>query len=256
MNEIPGPEASKPRRRRRTWRIVALSFAGLLVVALGGFVIFATMTFGAEPDRLAEVKADPSITYTESTDAVVLTPNDPTGAGLVFIAGARVEPSAYAWKLAGLAEAGVTVVIARPILNFAILEFRPIETFTSHATGVDEWFVGGHSLGGVRACQYLDDAAATGLVLLGSYCAVDVSGSDDPVLSISGSEDGLSTPAKIDDNAHLLPADATFIEIDGANHASFGDYGPQPGDGTATATDDAVRDEITTGILAAFGIRG
>ena len=66
-----------------------------------------------------------------------------------------------------------------------------------------------------------------------------------PALSISASEDGLSTPEKIDSAAHLLPADTIFVEIEGGNHASFGAYGPQAGDGKATIPDDDIRAQIT-----------
>jgi hypothetical protein len=30
-----------------------------------------------------------------------------------------------------------------------------------------------------------------------------------------------------------LPAGSRFVEISGGNHAQFGEYGPQPGDGLA-----------------------
>lgn len=98
----------------------------------------------------------------------------------------------------------------------------------------------------MRACQLASDAGA--LVLFASYCANDLSGSALPVLGLAGSEDGLSTPQKIADARHLLPADATMIEIPGAahaSHASFSDYGAQPGDGTPTATDAEVRAVVT-----------
>ena len=112
---------------------------------------------------------------------------------------------------------------------------------------VQTWAVGGHSLGGVRACQLATDADA--LVLFASYCANDLSGSGLPVLSLSGSEDGLSTPQKIADAARELPDDAVFVEIPGASHASFGAYGPQPGDGTPTA-DPAEVDRVIAEQLA------
>jgi hypothetical protein len=32
----------------------------------------------------------------------------------------------------------------------------------------------------------------------------------------------------------LLPADTTWVVIEGGNHAQFGDYGSQPGDNPAT----------------------
>jgi hypothetical protein len=36
-----------------------------------------------------------------------------------------------------------------------------------------------------------------------------------------------------------------FVQIAGANHASFGNYGAQSGDGVATVSSDAVEAKIT-----------
>ncbi|MBO5521086.1 MAG: hypothetical protein J5973_05370, partial [Eubacterium sp.] len=41
-----------------------------------------------------------------------------------------------------------------------------------------------------------------------------------------------------------LPADAVVWEIPGGNHAQFGNYGPQDGDGQATIPEE-VQQEIT-----------
>jgi pimeloyl-ACP methyl ester carboxylesterase len=276
------PDASRaatrsraPRARRRARRIRSLigALCAVLLLAILAFAVYASTPFQPESAPLDRVRADTSLLVTESADAVILAPREgATGEGLVFLAGARVSPAAYADKLSGLAEAGLTVVIARPVFGFAILEWRPFTEFADLAPTVDRWLVGGHSLGGVRACQYVadqpvnqrgdsrvdsgvDDAAATttpivGLVFFGSYCAADISTSNVPVLSIAAANDGLSTTEKIEDAAPLLPGDAVFTEIAGANHASFGDYGVQPGDGTATADDAAVRDAITDAVLA------
>ncbi|WP_306769954.1 alpha/beta hydrolase [Microbacterium karelineae] len=107
---------------------------------------------------------------------------------------------------------------------------------------------GGHSLGGVRACGLAADADA--LVLFGSYCATDLAASGLPVLSIGGSEDGLSTPEKIQSASHRLPADAVLVEIAGASHSSFGDYGAQAGDGVATIADPAMNREVVDRVAA------
>ena len=87
-----------------------------------------------------------------------------------------------------------------------------------------------------------------GVVLFGSYCANDLSGTDLRVLSLVGERDGLSTPEKVAESASMLPADAQTVLLEGANHASFGDYGPQPGDGVATASDEETRDRITDAV--------
>jgi pimeloyl-ACP methyl ester carboxylesterase len=95
------------------------------------------------------------------------------------------------------------------------------------------------------------NSGVEGLVLWGSYCANDVSDSGLRVLSVTGENDLLSTPASIDDNAELLPNDARFVTIEGANHASFGDYGPQSGDGERSNTSDDMRETLTA-LLADF----
>ena len=105
----------------------------------------------------------------------------------------------------------------------------------------------------LKAVRLKVEETGAGLLLLGSYCATDLSGTQLPVLSIGGEQDGLSTPEKIDAARPLLPADAVLVAIPGASHASFGDYGPQAGDGTPTATDADVEAVVVTevGDLAA-----
>jgi len=51
------------------------------------------------------------------------------------------------------------------------------------------------------------------------------------VLSISASNDGLATRAEIQESRQRLPDSTVYIEINGGNHAGFGWYGEQSGDG-------------------------
>ncbi|MCE0510434.1 alpha/beta hydrolase [Microbacterium aurugineum] len=235
----------KKTRGRRILKRVLWSLAIVVVLVVGGVVAWSQIgVMAAEPEPLATVQENPQITVTDADQGIVLEPVDgESDVGLVFIPGAKVDPWAYAAILQGLAEDGVTVVITRPWLNLAFFDPRGLDAFTSAAPEVGAWAVGGHSLGGVRACQLAPDADA--LVLFGSYCANDLSQSGLPVLSISGSEDGLSTADKIADARDELPADAEMVEIDGASHASFGDYGPQDGDGTPTISSEEMHAEVT-----------
>jgi pimeloyl-ACP methyl ester carboxylesterase len=240
------------------WRRVRIGAVALLVVLVlvaVAFLVWAHMVMQGDRDRAVEVFTDPAVAVTSTGHSVVLEPTGvASGTGLVFIPGAKVDPYAYMYKLSGIvARTGATVVITEPTLNLAFFDQRPLETFTDDAPGVDRWFVGGHSLGGVRACMLADDPAVAGLVLFGSYCATDLVDSGLEVLSIAGSRDGLSTPEKIADARGELPDDATLVEIDGLNHAGFGDYGAQPGDETATITSERARDEITDALAGAFG---
>lgn len=244
--------ARAPRARRRERIRAGLTIAAVVVVAVSaGALAYAASPMMAEEAPLAH--AERVVTVTETADGVVLTPSDPGDQGLVFLAGARVDPAAYADKLSGVAASGITVVIARPTLNFAILETRPLAAWEGLAPGVTRWAVGGHSLGGVRACMYAATEEVTALVLFGSYCSVDLADSGLPVLSLAGGNDRLSTPAKIDGAAQLLPADTVFTTIPGASHAQFGDYGIQPVDGPQDADDADVRDAITDAVVGFLG---
>lgn len=241
----------KPRRRALRWTLWGL-LAVVVLVVVGTIAWSQIGVLAAEPEPLAEARANPALVIEDASEGIVLTPADGESAqGLVFIPGGKVQPEAYIAKLQDLAaEDGITVVITRPWLNLAFFDLRGMDAFTSAAPDIDTWIVGGHSLGGVRSCQLAEDADA--LALFASYCANDLSAAEDlPVLSLAGSEDGLSTPKKIADARHLLPADAEMVEIEGASHASFGDYGPQPGDGTPTISDDDMRAEVTD-VVGAF----
>lgn len=232
---------------------IFVAVVAVLALVVVVFLVYAHTVMQGERPAALEAWRDDAVEITSTDVGIVIEPVEgATGEGLVFIPGAKVDPYAYLYKLSGVAEAsGLTVVITKPTLNLAFFDQRPLSTFTSLAPEVDAWYVGGHSLGGVRACQLADsgadasgEPAIVGLVLFGSYCANDLGGSDLEVLSISGANDGLSTPAKIAAAAPLLPADAEFVELEGVNHADFGDYGPQPGDGESTRDDADVRDEL------------
>lgn len=232
-------------RRRKILTRAGWTILGILVA--GALALVAWSQIGvmrAEPGPLETVTSDDRIVMDDTSASIVLSPADgPSDTGLVFIPGAKVDAAAYAANLAPLvSDHGMTVVITRPWLNLAFFDPRPLAAFTDQAPDVGTWLVGGHSLGGVRSCALAADADA--LVLFASYCAADLSGSEIPALSIGGSEDGLSTPAKIADASDLLPADATFVQIDGANHADFGDYGPQSGDGTSSVDDAEMTAEL------------
>ena len=243
------------RRARRAAIVIAL----VLVLAVIAFVFYASMVMAGDRGAAIEAWENPAVSISSTDHSIVMAPSgEASGAGLVFIPGAKVDPFAYLYKLSGIVESsGVTVVITKPTLNLAFFDQRPLALFQDDAPDVTRWFVGGHSLGGVRACQLAgapgDGAEVAGLVLFGSYCANDLSSTGLEVLSIGGSEDALSTPEKIGAASSLLPDDTRFKQVEGLNHAGFGDYGTQPGDGVSTLGNDDERDAITALLRSVLG---
>ena len=101
---------------------------------------------------------------------------------------------------------------------------------------IEEWYIGGHSLGGSMAASYLKKNATDyeGLILLGSYSTADLSQTDLDVLSIYGSEDQVMNRENYDENKSNLPDGFTEVVIEGGCHSYFGMYGAQDGDGVPT----------------------
>ncbi len=241
-------------RRLRLTLVAALLALVLIVLA---FLVYANIVSRGERDASIAAWTNPAVSIVSTDHSIVMSPTGTnSGTGLVFIPGAKVDPYAYLYKLSGIVESdGITIVITKPTLNLAFFDLRPLAAFTTDAPAVTTWFVGGHSLGGVRACMLADDPQVAGLMLFGSYCANDLSATAIDVLSIGGTEDGLSTPQKIADGAPLLPTTATFVQVEGLNHAGFGNYGAQSGDRPATITSDQERAAITDAIAEFLAAR-
>ncbi len=240
----------EPRERggfRRSLR-VAVPVLGVLWVA----AMWWLRPFNAVEPALAAMQSDAKVTVTESMTDIVLTPTSgSTGVGVFFQPGAKVEARAYAAVLRPLAEAGHPVVIAKQPLSIAFLALGAFDSARDAHPEVTRWVVGGHSLGGTVAAIEAESSTtdprgvAAGLLLYASYPATDMSDTlGSSVLSVSASLDGLATPADIDASKANLPPNAQFVVIDGAVHAFFGDYGPQPGDGTPTISHEDARSQI------------
>jgi len=238
-------------------RRVRIGAVGLLVVialVVVGVLVWANIVMQGDRARAMDAWTNPAVAITSTDHSIVIAPTESASAtGLVFIPGAKVDPYAYMFTLSGIVEeSGVTVVVTKPTLNLAFFDLRALETFTADAPGVTDWYVGGHSLGGVKACMLAESPEVSGLVLFGSYCANDLSDSGLTVLSIAGERDGLSTPEKIADARPELPDDASLVEIPGLNHAGFGSYGAQPGDRSSPLSPEQARGAITAELERLF----
>jgi dienelactone hydrolase len=161
---------------------------------------------------------------------------------IIFYPGGKVDYRAYTPTMYQIAQAGVPVVVVKMPLNMAFFGINRADDIIDApvficGNAITEWYVGGHSLGGAMAAQYASQNLdkVTGLILWGSYPggSVDLTDSNLHVLSIFGSADLVSSYEEVDASREQLPLSAQFFGISGANHAQFGDYGLQSGDGEA-----------------------
>lgn len=207
---------------------------GIIVIGIVGLFIWANDSYKPQAlakealisDNTVEVKIDKFISFTPKNIEVTK--------GFIFYPGAKVDPESYAPLCRKIAEQGYEVVIVKMPMNLAIFSYNRGEKVIDEYSNIKKWVVGGHSLGGTMAAKFAsENSAVDGVVLLSSYPIGDeLKSMGKEVLSIWGSKDGIVNFEKLIKSKEKLPEDTTYVEIEGANHSQFGDYGEQRGDDT------------------------
>lgn len=219
---------------------MGLGLGAILVLVVLGFVVWAvTGTRHAGQMASAALQSSPLVEVKQD-EWIVFEPASSTDTGIIFYPGGLVEAAAYAPILEKIAEDGVLVVITPMPLNLAILNTNAADAVISAYPTISHWMIAGHSLGGAAAAIYADThrEQIEAIAFWDSYPpeANDLSDSSLQAISIFGTTNGVPNPDNFDAQRHLLPASTLFVGIEGANHAQFGDYGPQQGDVEASLT--------------------
>ncbi len=204
-----------------------------IAIVAGGCVIYVSDYYRADEDTIALLTADYSIEPTEiSSGVLAFEPKSPS-AGFIFYPGGKVEYTSYIPLMSALADEGVLCILIKMPCNLAVLDMNAAKGMTEKYPDIDDWYIGGHSLGGSMAASYTSKNTdeIDGLILLGSYSTAEISV---PVLSLYGSEDGVMNREKYEKYKPNIDDALTEKIIDGGNHALFGSYGAQKGDKTPT----------------------
>ena len=228
----------QPRSRWSSYVMIAVMLL-MLLMTIGALIY--SLNSNAAPEATAALQDSPQVSVTLDgyyTFAPAGSSVDPAKAstGLIIYPGAFVDESAYALFAGALAASGYTTFIVPMPLDLAVLNANAAQTVIEQNPQITNWVIGGHSLGGAMAGQFVaaHPELAKGLVLLGAFPNGDLSGWDGVVASIYGTNDGLAKPEQVLAAANVLPASTAFVPIEGGNHAQFGAYGAQGGDNTAT----------------------
>ena len=253
------------RPTRRRWWLLAAIPAGLVLLAVAAFLVWALNPSAPTETALAALESDGDVTVSEVSGGWVFKPAsssvEPT-AVLVFYPGGHVDARAYATYARDVAQQGNAVALAKMPLSLAVLKPNAADELLGapELAGTDRWAIGGHSLGGVMAARYAasNPDEIDGLVLLASYpdSAADLSASPIAVASVTGTVDGVLNREAWGAAKSLLPSGTAFVSIEGGNHAQFGDYGPQSGDNPATISIEEQRERsvgATQDVLSRLG---
>ncbi|MFN2323264.1 MAG: alpha/beta hydrolase [Trueperaceae bacterium] len=234
-------------RRVKTGLVVV---AAVLALIVGGFYGWTrTARYAAFPEAVA---------VAERADAVrgwtVFEPTEAPIAGFVFYPGGLVDADAYAPLMQRLADGGVLAVIVPMPLELAVLGIGRAAAVIDAFPQVGTWVIGGHSLGGAMAAEFVkgDPTSVDGIAFLASFPAEATDLSALPIAAVStyGTENGLTQPEGFEASMVRLPPGSELVVIDGGNHAGFGHYGPQAGDGTATIDREEQQRQAAETLLA------
>ena len=213
-----------------------IALAALIMLLAAGVWAISGMSYTAQEEALAAMASSDLVeVITLESGETAFVPQK-IERGFIFYPGGLVEHTAYAPLLRALAEEGWLCVLTEMPLDLAVLNPGAADGIAPAFPQVERWAIGGHSLGGAMAASYAaehtDDFDM--LVLLAAYSTADLTASGLDVISLYGSEDGVLNREKYAGYRKNLPDDAREIIIEGGNHAGFGDYGPQRGDGSAS----------------------
>lgn len=224
--------------------VVMISVALLLLLIIS-FLVFSLFYYRADEAALCSMQSDEAVSVTKITYGWLFDgPSE--DAALIFYPGAKVEETTYAPLLHLLAAQGMDVCLVRAPLHFAF--FAPNAARAVQKThNYTDWYVGGHSLGGVVAAWVAADHPEdySGTILLASYPVRKLPNTQTEILLVGSEDQVISWPHMESGRAYASEHYLEYI-LEGGNHAQFGSYGVQRGDGTATITaEEQVRETVS-----------
>lgn len=217
---------TKRMSRRKKWLLAGGIVLLVLAILAGAFFWYVSDYYRAE-DVALEVLAQDS-TIKEQGNLTILSPSYSTDTAIIFYPGAKVEAEAYLPLLDQIRQLGVTCILVHMPFHMAIFDSNAAEEVMAQFSEYQHWYMAGHSMGGAMASQFAagHPDEVDGLILLGAYIYGDYPEED--TLTIYG-----SLNQSVEDNIDYTE---NIVEIEGGNHAQFGNYGPQKGDLPATIT--------------------
>jgi hypothetical protein len=234
----------------RLFKLIAGILISVFILAFTAFAIYVQVaTYPPDQQKLAAVMADDSLSITESGQYYKITPitEDTAHPHIIFYPGGLVDPGAYLFKMGAVAlELKTTVYIVKAPFNAAIFNVGAAGKIID-SYGLEQAWVGGHSLGGISACRFAarNPESVYGVFMFGSYCDQDLSGFTGPVVVVIGLNDLIINRENYEAAKANLPGNTKIFELKELNHSDFGNYGLQEGDAPGILSDSEVIEIMT-----------
>ncbi len=238
--------------KTRKWKFrLLVPFFMFLQLALLFFFWYTSDYYHADAGAAAALLSDDKVAVSE-TGTCWFFDGPSADEAYIFYPGGKVEAEAYAPLMHEMASAGVDTFLVKMPFNIAFFGMDQAADIMKMAD-YERWYIGGHSLGGVAASGFAagHEEELGGLILLAAYPAKEID-EQLPGVMIYGSED------------HVLNMKAALKALDlwnnttrvivGGNHAGFGDYGEQKGDGAASISPDQQQAQTVQAVLGSIRV--
>lgn len=228
---------------KRLFKKTAAVFLTIMILFIAAFFIYTSIYYKAEDVAVNALNQDiKSGRAKEESQYILLPSKTQTDTALIFYPGGKVEAAAYYPLLSKISDQGITCILVKMPFNLAVFNPAAADKIMKEIPDIKNWYIGGHSLGGAMASSYLASHpdSLNGLILLGAYPYGDIE--TQKALVLYGTMDGVLSREKIKGAADVIP-------IEGGNHAGFGNYGSQKGDGVALISEEDQQEISTDAIL-------
>ncbi len=205
----------------------------LKILLLIIFLLIVTFSFYV----LDYYKADDiAIDIYNKNDKSLVFKGDKDDMGFIIYPGGKVEAKAYVNLAKLLNDEGYTAIVLDFPFNIGFFGIKKGDSVIEEYSNINNWTLIGHSLGGAVASIYSNDndSEVDYLVLLASYSTEDLKDNDLKTLTILGENDDVINKVTLEDSKNNYKDTHKEVIIEGGNHAGFGNYGSQKGDGNNT----------------------
>lgn len=164
-------------KKHRLLKISLISFLSLIVLLVSAFFIYTSIYYKADSKALEALISD-TIKIEKNNDFYSFMPDNPK-AGIVFYPGAKVDEKAYAPLMLELANNDYACFLIKMPFHLAFFGQNKANNVLLKYSDISDWYIMGHSLGGVVASSYAKaNNQISGVILLASYANVDLSNND------------------------------------------------------------------------------
>ncbi len=205
-------------------KIIIITISIILLISLSTF--FYLNDYYHAVDVESYLQSNEEIIIEKETYGISFTSKGNDKA-LIFYPGAKVEYTAYSELMYQLSLSGLDCYLIKMPANLAFLGINKADNVISN-TKYQEYYLAGHSLGGVAAANYVynNQNKVNGLILLASYSTKKLSNTNLKILSIYGTNDLILNKESYNKNCSNLGKYQELV-IEGGNHLSFASYGHQ-----------------------------